>query len=145
MPAGNPKFKKGQTPPVGRPWKKGQSGNPKGREPIPEEIREARKITQAEFERICGKLFYSSVDKLKRTVNDDKTPVMEALVARILLKGIQESSRTELNYFIERFLGKVPEERNVRGELGGLLADFIGGRDAENKDDDEAEDDDEDT
>jgi transcriptional regulator with XRE-family HTH domain len=130
--------------PKGTPWQKGQSGNPKGRPPIPEEIREARKITQAEFERICGKLFYSSVDNLKRVVNDDRAPVMEALVARILLKGIEESSRVELNYFIERFLGKVPEERNVKGSLGGLLADFIGGRDAEVQPESEDNDDEDD-
>jgi hypothetical protein len=107
---------------------KGQSGNPAGRKPISDDVKIARKITQYEFERICSQLFFMSVRRLEEVVADDKTPVMKALVARILIKGIEESSRVELNYFIERFLGKVSENHNFTGNLNTGLADFIASR-----------------
>ncbi len=122
---GNPAFKKGKTPPVGRLWKKGESGNPDGRPKIPDDIKIARKLTAVEFERICGVLFSMSKRQLKDLIEDDNTPVLTALIATILEKGITESSRNELNYFIERFLGKVPEQANFTGSLNGGLVDFI--------------------
>lgn len=115
-------------PPEHTKWKKGQSGNPKGSKPLPEDVKVARKLTQVEFERICVNLFCMSSKRMSEVVKDPETPVLTALVARILLKGINESSRVELNYFIERFLGKVPEQSNITGNLNGTLADFIANR-----------------
>lgn len=125
--AGNPNFKKGMKAP-GRPFRKGQSGNPKGRPPIPDDVKTARKLTQSEFEIICSKLFFMSVERMDEIIADERTPVMEALVARILSKGIKESSRVELNYFIERFLGKVTENHNFSGNLNSDLTAFIRSR-----------------
>lgn len=122
-----PKRKIGyKSPPPG--WKKGQSGNPKGKPKIPEDVKAARKLTQIEFERICANLFNMSTTRLSEVIKDPHTPVLTALVARILEKGIHESSRVELNYFVERFLGKVPEQANFTGNLNGSLADFIAAR-----------------
>lgn len=123
-----------------RIWKKGQTGNPNGRPKLPEDIKAARKLTQTEFERICYDLMKMSTKGLSELVQDNKTPVLTALIARILEKGIHDSSKAELNYFVERFLGKVPEQANFTGNVNGSLADFIAARNAMNdkkKDDDE--------
>lgn len=110
----------------GRDWVKGQSGNPKGSKPIPEDVKEARRLSQIEFDRACGKIFFMSVEELTLLVNNKKqTNVLEALVGKILLKGINESSKSELNYFIERFLGKVAEQHNFSGNLNTGLVDLI--------------------
>ncbi len=122
------KFKKGELPPVGKPWKKGKSANPNGRPKIPDDVKAGRKLTDIEFERACGKILFMSVEKLEELIEDENTNVLEALVARILEKGIKESSRVELNYFIERFLGKVAENHNVQTNLNGDLTAWIAAR-----------------
>lgn len=120
-------------------WKKGQSGNPAGRAKISEDIKVARKLTAVEFERICYNLMCMSTGRLAEVVKSEQTPVLTALVARILEKGIHDSSKAELNFFIERFLGKVPDQANFTGNVNGSLADFIAARNAMNdkKQDDE--------
>lgn len=121
-------------------WKKGQSGNPAGRAKIPEDVKVARKLTQVEFERICYNLMCMSTGRLAELVKSERTPVLTALVARILEKGIHDSSKAELNFFIERFLGKVPDQANFTGNVNGSLADFIAARNAiadKKQDDDE--------
>ena len=120
-------------------WKKGQSGNPAGKPKTPDDIKAARKLTQVEFERICYNLMCMSTGRLAEVVKSNQTPVLTALVARILEKGIHDSSKAELNFFIERFLGKVPEQANFTGNVNGSLADFIAARNAMNdkKQDDE--------
>ncbi|CAB4169746.1 hypothetical protein UFOVP903_9 [uncultured Caudovirales phage] len=109
-------------------WKKGQSGNPAGKPPLPEDVKAARKLTAVEFERICANLFTMSTRRLTEVAKNPSTPVLTALVARILEKGLHESSRVELNFFIERFLGKVPDNQIISGNLNGSLTDFIGKR-----------------
>ena len=125
--------------PEGRRFKPGQSGNPNGRPPIPEDVKKARKLNQAEFERVVNDLIGMSVERLEQIAEAKSTPVLHALIARILLKGIDERSRTELNYFVERFLGKVPDQAVVNGNLG--LAGFLAARgvktDKPSDDDDE--------
>lgn len=114
------------------PWKKGQSGNPAGKPKTPDDIKVARKLTQVEFERICYNLMCMSTGRLAEVVKSEQTPVLTALVARILEKGIHDSSKAELNFFIERFLGKVPDQANFTGNVNGSLADFIAARNAIN-------------
>ena len=70
------------------------------------DVRAARKLTQVEFERICANLFNTSTQTLRRDLQRPADAVLTALIARILERGIAESCRVELNYFIERFLGK---------------------------------------
>lgn len=107
-------------------WKKGQSGNPKGRTPISEEMKKAKRLNQAQFALSVNKLMYMSLDQLADTIKDTKnTSVIDGLIARILYKGLTDSSRAELNYFIERFCGKVPDNVNLNGNFNGGLVDFL--------------------
>lgn len=109
-------------------WKKGESGNPKGAKPLPPDVKIAKKLTDEEFARSCAKLMFTSVEKLEKIARSKESRVIDSLVARILQKGINESSRVELNFFVERFLGKVPENHNFSGSVNGSLADFIASR-----------------
>ena len=54
--------------------------------------------------------------------------MLDALIARILQKGIEEASKAELNYFVERFLGKLPETTNLNGNMHGAIMDWLAGR-----------------
>ena len=110
----------------GRNFKKGHVANPKGRPPASPELKAARKLTNLEFERICTNFFNMSIAELKQICEDVKhTNVLEGLIGRVLYNGIQKNSQSELNYFIERFLGKVAETHNFNGNLNTGLVDLI--------------------
>jgi hypothetical protein len=113
--------------PKGIPFKKGADPRrgDNGRRAIPEEVKRARKLTSAEFELTVSKIISMTRKQLENLVADDESNALEQLVGTIWLKGIKDSSKTELNYFIERFLGKVAENHNFQGNFHTGLVDFI--------------------
>lgn len=117
--------KRGRGAPKEFLWKKGQSGNPGGKPPIPQDVKDAKKLTDTEFHRVCSKLLFNTVSNLKKVVENDQTQVLEALVARILHRGITQASKDELNYFVERFLGKVAESHNFTGNINTGLVELL--------------------
>lgn len=99
--------------------------NRSGRPKVPEDIRRARKLTSEEFTRCVSKIISLRRDQLEQLVDSKQSNVMEQLIATIWLKGIKDSSKTELNYFVERFLGKVPENHNFSGNFHTGIVDFL--------------------
>lgn len=95
---------------VGRRWKKGQSGNPKGAQRIPADIKEARKLNQIEFEKIANKYLYSTPDQIKKVTQNPDTPVLDLLITSILHKAVVEGDEKRLEFLLTRLLGKVPDK-----------------------------------
>lgn len=116
-----------------KPVPKFQKGNKlgKGRPPIPPEVKAARKFNKSEFELSVNRIFFLSVDKLRELISKEglkTTTVMDAIIARIALKGIEKGTTDELNYFMERLVGKVADNLNVNDNSGhGALMAFIAG------------------
>lgn len=101
----------------------------KGRVPLTPEVREARKFNKNEFELSVNRLFFMPVEDLKDMLSKESlktTSVMDALIARIAIKGIEKGTTDELNYFMERLVGKVADNLNVNDQTGhGALMAFI--------------------
>lgn len=100
-------------------------GQSPGRPPVTEELKAARKFTQSEFEIAVSKIFFVSTQDLQRLMKAPTTPVMEALIARIALQGLKDGGTKELNYFVERFFGKVAENHNFTGNAHPDLVSYI--------------------
>lgn len=98
-------------------------GKPRPR--VTDEVKAARKFNASEFEVAVSKVFWVSVQDLRRLVDAPGTPVMEALIGRIALQGIKHGGTMELNYFVERFLGKVAENHNFTGNAHPDLVGYI--------------------
>lgn len=105
--------KKKKFVPKGRPFKPGQSGNPKGRPPVPEDIRIAAKMGVINFMSICNRLGVMNlvelnnvvskeamIDGVKKRVTNDESNVMEVIVASILLKVAKEADVHRLQFFL---------------------------------------------
>lgn len=107
-----PRFKPGNTYGQGRPK-------------ISEEVKAARKFNSSEFELAVNRLFFLSVSELVSLVGDKSTPVMDALIGRIALNGIKFGKTDELNYFVERFMGKVSDNVNIQTGGHPSLVDYI--------------------
>jgi hypothetical protein len=110
---------------VGKPFKKGQSGNPKGREPLSPEVKRAREFNNAEFTKSVNRIISLRRGDLEKLVESRDENVLDQLIATIWLKGLKDSSKAELNYFVERFMGKVAENHNFSGNIHTGLVDFI--------------------
>lgn len=89
----------------GRDFKKGQSGNPNGRPPVPEDVREARKLGKSEFTRIMNKcLFMSLADFDIEMRRDDLTMFERSCMSMIQHAAAGCERRFEM--ILTRFLGR---------------------------------------
>ncbi|MBK8260177.1 MAG: hypothetical protein IPK80_02435 [Nannocystis sp.] len=120
---------------------KGQTGNPNGHEITGRTHKAARKLTQTEFERICYDLMKMSTKGLTELVQSDKTPVLTALIARILEKGIHDSSKGRAKIFRRTFLREGARPSELYRQRERFAADFIAARNAMNDPKQDGEDD----
>jgi hypothetical protein len=93
----------------GRNFPPGQSGNPKGPIPLPEDIKAARKLTPIEFERAVNKFLFWDRDALKEAVKDPKTAALDAWVITIILRATAKGDERPMSFLLERLIGKVKE------------------------------------
>lgn len=97
-------------------FKPGQSGNPAGRTPMPEEVKKLRKLNRTAFEIMLDELMYMSVEQLNAISKDPKTPIVKMAMAAILAKSIQHGDYRRFGYLLEQMIGKAI----VRLEATGL-------------------------
>lgn len=103
---------KGKKTGGGKDFAFGNPGGP-GRPPTPPDILEAKKLTQAEFARITQKFMALSKAEMQVIAKDPSTPALDLMVLSIISKGINQGDDKRLNFFLDRFIGKVKEEINL--------------------------------
>lgn len=91
----------------GRDFKPGQSGNPKGRPPVPPDLLAARKVNQFEFERIVNRLLFMSRAELLRVAKDPETPALECMLAKHVRIAAITGDWRRIEAICGRTIGKV--------------------------------------
>lgn len=91
-------------------FKPGQSGNPGGRPKMPADIREARRVTQIELERIINKYTSYTRQEMKDAIADPNTSMFEIMIASIIGQAAQKGDQTRLEFLLNRMIGKVPDK-----------------------------------
>lgn len=113
----------------GKPFQKGQSGNPAGRPKLPEEVKKMRAVATEDVVRILHKYAGFTREQIKAAVSDAATPVMELMVASIMSKAIQDGDANRWNILMDRTVGKVPNKIDLldqfKGELSGKSLDEL--------------------
>lgn len=91
-------------------FKKGQSGNPKGRKKMPEELKYAKKLNKEFVEVQLTKFLGKSVKDLDEILENSELPSMQHFISKIILIGIKEGDHVRLNFLFDRVIGKVTEK-----------------------------------
>jgi hypothetical protein len=99
----------------GRPFEKGQSGNPAGRPVTPPDLRGIQKLNKDTLDRLLNKLLWMTKEQLLAHLKAADTPAYEVLVGNVLLKGISGGDEKRAEWLASRTAGKVKEEIEVSG------------------------------
>lgn len=102
----------------GRDFKPGQSGNPNGRPPLPEEVRIARSLNKAEFERIVNEYIHMSLVEIQDRAKDPSTSALEVIIAKIVAEAIKRGDERRLGFILDRLIGPVPKNVQLDSEEG---------------------------
>jgi hypothetical protein len=102
---------------VGRPFPKGVSGNPSGKPKLPEDIRQASRLTVEMFIGLCNKFLMMTPNELQDAIGQGKGTNLEMLVASMIQQGIGEGDPKRFDFLLNRIIGKVPDITEHKGEL----------------------------
>lgn len=86
----------------------------KGRPKVPDDVKEARKLNQVEFERVANKYLYLTRDELKEAAEDPDTTVIELLVSSIIVKAVEKGDQMRLEFLLNRLIGRVVDRIEVK-------------------------------
>lgn len=94
----------------GRPFQKGVSGNPKGRPPLPPELKLIKELTVDELKRTIAKYFRLPKDQVELILEDGALPAIDHLVAATIKVAIERGDIARAEYLFMRAFGKVTDE-----------------------------------
>lgn len=89
-------------------------GHSVGRPTLPDDIREARRLNRFEFDRIANQYAFATKDELKFSLTDEKLPMIDRLVIRVMMTADELGSYQHLGFVLDRLIGKVAEKQEVR-------------------------------
>jgi hypothetical protein len=107
----------------GRDFVPGVSGNPAGRPPLPEEIKDARSQSKEKIERALHEIAFKKMDEIKAILDSPHSPAMDMIVAKIIQRAVETGDTLRAGFILDRMIGKVAENINLGGTVhAGLVA-----------------------
>lgn len=96
-----------------KPFEKGNRMNPGGKPKVPDDIKEMRKLTSVELERIINKLIHSDISELSLMLKEKKDTVIVLMVARLLHDVLSKGDHQKYSLMVDRLVGKIKEQIEV--------------------------------
>lgn len=94
----------------GKDFTPGASGNPSGRPPTPPDVKEAQRLTRAQFIAVASKYIGKTKSEIVQAANDPSTPALEIMMASVISKAITQGDHARLNFILDRLIGKVVDK-----------------------------------
>lgn len=106
-------------------FKKGQSGNPKGRTPMDPELKALRIRRREDVEKIILKFYNLKKHQLEKIMKDEEnTTFWERHIARIILKGVFKGEYQSFSFLSDYIFGKRPETIQVSSISRNIQTDM---------------------
>lgn len=85
----------------------------KGRPLIPDDLKEVRKMTSDEAERLITRMMAMTATDLVTLIKDPHSPAMHGIIANIILKGLQGGDTARMEFLFNRTIGRVLDKVQV--------------------------------
>jgi hypothetical protein len=102
---------------VGKPFKKGQSGNPGGLTPLAKELRSARRLTKEKFIDLVSLMNGASHEEMQRILGNPETTALTMMVIKVYMQIIETGNMKDFDVLLNRLIGKVKDETEHTGTL----------------------------
>lgn len=110
----------------GKNFKPGESGNPNGRPPVPDDLREARTVNQHEFERVANLYLFMKRPELMKAAEQADLPMLDTMVVALMVAIVNTGDYKRLNFLLERTIGKVKTVVEISGPNGAPIETRVG-------------------
>lgn len=99
---------------VGRPIKKGEVLNPKGRPPIPEKYKHIRKLYALDVQMFIFKYLNMPVEELEKLNGRKDIPMIELFIISMIQKGIKEGDTMAWKTLMDYTIGMLPRPMVIK-------------------------------
>lgn len=106
--------------PKNPPFEKGNEyGKLGGRPPIPEDVKEARRMLKSDFERVAQQVMRMTQYELNNFIKNSKTTALELTVASIIGKALSKGDQTRLGFILDRVVGPITKKIDLGKDTSG--------------------------
>jgi hypothetical protein len=91
-------------------FKPGQSGNPKGRPALPEDLRQAKALNKVELTRELNALIHMTKPELEAVLESPESTMIRRMAARVIQESDSAGDEKRLGFLLDRLVGKVKDE-----------------------------------
>lgn len=96
--------------------KKGQVINPYGNLPIGDDLKNARKLTRADFERTANKYMQMTWEMIDELIKQKNLPMMDYMIVSIMHRAVKDGDQKRLDFLLDRLIGQVVRRIRVQHE-----------------------------
>jgi hypothetical protein len=89
----------------GRNFPRGVSGNPNGRPPVPDDVREAREADRVELARILHRVLRLTKKELAARFKDDATPALERMIVQLVRSACWGGNPYRVGFLLKQIGG----------------------------------------